>query len=63
VQLVLPLKQHELAQVIGVTPEHLSRLFGQLEAESLIVRKAGRLQIPKDSPLLRLTTELPPAAG
>lgn len=58
VQLTLPLQQQELAQAIGVSPEHLSRLLKQLEAEGYIVRKKGRLQIPKDSVLLRRAADL-----
>jgi CRP-like cAMP-binding protein len=58
VQLVFKLKDYELAQAIGVSAEHLSRLFARLEADGLIARKKGRLLIPKTSRLLRLTDEL-----
>jgi CRP/FNR family transcriptional regulator len=58
VQLTLPLLQQELAQAIGVSPEHLSRLLKQLDVEGLIVRRKGRLQIPNDSVLLRRALDL-----
>jgi CRP/FNR family transcriptional regulator len=60
VQLTLPLRYQELAQAIAVAPETLSRLFAELQADGVIVRKGGRLQIPKDSPLLQLSVDLPP---
>lgn len=41
VRLRVPITHRELAQMIGVTPEHLSRLLHQLESESLITRHRG----------------------
>ncbi|MFN0087622.1 MAG: Crp/Fnr family transcriptional regulator [Blastocatellia bacterium] len=38
VSLPLPLKFCEIAQLIGVTPEHLSRVLKQAEAEGLVQR-------------------------
>ena len=35
----LPLKQYELAELIGVTPEHLSRLWKELYEEGLLSRR------------------------
>jgi CRP/FNR family transcriptional regulator len=53
-RLALPLKRHELAEMIGTTPEHLSRLLAQLEGDGLILRdKGGWLWCPKRSRLVR----------
>ena len=41
VRLMLPITHRELAQMVGVTAEHLSRLLHQLEDESLITRQRG----------------------
>jgi CRP-like cAMP-binding protein len=35
----LPFKQWEIAQMLGVTPEHLSRLLRRLEKEGFLGRK------------------------
>ena len=43
IRLQLPLKQWELAQVIAVTPEHLSRILKQMEQEGIIRRQKGWL--------------------
>lgn len=53
----LPLKQHELAQAIAVTPEHLSRLFAQLETDGLLRRNKGWLVVSGGSPLAGRTIE------
>ena len=37
----LPLKQSEIAQLIAVTPEHLSRVLKQMEAKGIVQRKKG----------------------
>lgn len=37
----LPLSHHDLAGLVGVTPEHLSRLFTQLVNEGVIRRYKG----------------------
>jgi len=39
----VPLKQREIAQMIAVTPEHLSRLLKQLESEGTIRREKGMI--------------------
>jgi CRP-like cAMP-binding protein len=39
----LPLKNKELAEILAVTPEHLSRLLKELEREKLIRREKGGL--------------------
>jgi CRP-like cAMP-binding protein len=41
VRMEIPLKQLEIAQLIGVSPEHLCRMLKQLEEENVIVRKKG----------------------
>ncbi len=41
------LKQWEVAQLLGLTPQHLSRLFGQMETEGLLVRNNGWLILPE----------------
>ncbi|HWS56080.1 MAG TPA: Crp/Fnr family transcriptional regulator [Pyrinomonadaceae bacterium] len=46
VRLQLPLKGHEIARWIAITPAYLSRLFEQLEAAGLIRRHKGWLVIP-----------------
>jgi len=43
VELNFPLKHKELAQMIAVTPEHLSRLLKQLERDGVIKRKKDLL--------------------
>lgn len=44
-RLQLPLKRFELAQWLGVTPEHLSRLFRQLVEEGVIGFNKGWLTV------------------
>ncbi len=39
----LPLRHWELAELVGVTPEHLSRRVKQLHREGVVVSKQGRL--------------------
>ncbi|HWP44666.1 MAG TPA: Crp/Fnr family transcriptional regulator [Blastocatellia bacterium] len=41
----LPMKQWEIAQLIGITPEHLCRLQRQMEQEGLLHRENGWLII------------------
>ena len=43
VKLIFPLKHKELAQMIAVTPEHLSRLLKQLERDGIIKKEKGQL--------------------
>ena len=47
VEIRLPLKRWEVAQLIGVTPEHLSRVMKELETES-IVRSEGATLVVRD---------------
>jgi CRP-like cAMP-binding protein len=46
VRLHLPLKGHEIARWIAVTPAYLCRLFEQLESEAVLERRKGWLIIP-----------------
>jgi CRP-like cAMP-binding protein len=48
----LPIKQREVAELIGVTPEHLSRLFAQLQRDGLLIRENGKIVIPDPEQLL-----------
>jgi CRP-like cAMP-binding protein len=43
IKIPIPLKQWELAQLLALTPQHLSRLIRQLENEGIIRRKNGWL--------------------
>jgi CRP-like cAMP-binding protein len=45
VRIALPFSHRDLAGLIGITPEHLSRLLRQLTAEGLIRRKRGLIVI------------------
>ncbi len=44
-ELFVPLKNNELAEVIAVTPEHLSRLLKELEHEGIIRRDKRMLTV------------------
>jgi CRP-like cAMP-binding protein len=46
IKLQLPIHHWELAEFIGVRPEHLSRLLAELEAKDLIRRERGWIVIP-----------------
>lgn len=46
IQLQLPLKHWELAALIAVTPEHLSRLLKEMQSEGIVQRDKGWLHIP-----------------
>ena len=54
VALTFPLKRKELAQMIAVTPEHLSRLLKKLERDRIIKRGRGPLVLNNSQ---RLTEE------
>lgn len=47
VRLLLPLKRWELASLIAVTPEHLSRLLKRLREEGIIRVQRGWIVIPE----------------
>jgi CRP-like cAMP-binding protein len=42
----LPLKHWEIAQLIGVTPEHLSRVLKQIKLEGILHEEAGHMIVP-----------------
>lgn len=41
----VPVKHHEVAEIIGISPEHLSRLVKQLQMQNILVGTKGRLTI------------------
>jgi len=43
VKIQVPLKHHEMAQMIAITPEYLCRLLKKLEQEKIITRDKGSL--------------------
>jgi CRP/FNR family transcriptional regulator len=45
VRVKLPLKQREMAELIGVTPEHLSRVLREMQNEGLVCREKGWIKI------------------
>jgi CRP-like cAMP-binding protein len=45
VRLKLPLKHRHLAELVGVTPEHLSRVLKEMQNEGLILRERGWIHI------------------
>ena len=53
-RLQIPLKLKELAQLIAITPEHLSRLLRELEQQDIIRRDKGWLILTDPSKLLSL---------
>ena len=53
VRLRLPLKYWEVAQLIGVTPEHLSRVLKRAEEERTILRENGSLIVTDIQKLYR----------
>lgn len=54
IKIPIPLMNWEIAQLLGLTPQHLSRLIGQMEKEGVIVRKNGWLILPQQKRLLGL---------
>jgi len=42
-RLQMPLKHWEVAELIAVTPEHLSRVLRQMETEGILRREKGWL--------------------
>jgi CRP-like cAMP-binding protein len=57
VWLLLPMKQRELAHMIAVSPEHLSRLFKEMRQEGLIRFRKGWIIVP-DLSVLKNTDDL-----
>lgn len=46
IRVTMPLLRRELAQLIAVTPEHLSRLLKDMEIDGLIQRDSGWISVP-----------------
>jgi CRP-like cAMP-binding protein len=53
-RLQLPLKQREVAELIGVTPEHLSRILNGLSKDGLLHVRNGWIIIPNPQVLSML---------
>jgi len=55
IKIPFPLKHWEVAQLLGLTPEHLSRLIRKMENEAIIERDNGWLILknPKKLSLYR----------
>ncbi len=51
VRVELPLRHWELAQLLAITPEHLSRVLRELESDGLLERRRGWLVLPDPSRL------------
>ena len=47
----LPVKHQELADLLAVTPEYLSRFLGRLEREGLLRREGGCIHLPRSGRL------------
>lgn len=45
VRLKLPLKHKELAQLLGITPEHLSRVLRGMQKEGVVLKEKGWIHI------------------
>lgn len=56
VRLKLPLKHKELAELLGITPEHLSRVLRGMQKEGLVLKEKGWIRIA-DVRLLRDSSE------
>jgi CRP/FNR family cyclic AMP-dependent transcriptional regulator len=52
-ELLIPLKSQELAEIIAVTPEHLSRLLKEMEKDGVIRREKGMLIVSDLKSLLQ----------
>lgn len=50
----LPLKQWEIAQLLGITPEHINRLLRHLEQDGVVLRRKAALVLPNPQKLLEL---------
>lgn len=42
---VVPLRRADIAQIVGISTEHLSRLLGALDREMVIRRRSGRIVV------------------
>ncbi len=55
-ELVIPVRYVELAQILAVTPEHLSRVLAKMESDGCIRRRRGALILTDPAALIRKTT-------
>lgn len=62
VKIPIPLKNWEVAQLLALTPVHLSRLIRQMEKEGVIERKNGWLILPATKRLLH-PSKAPPGVS
>jgi CRP/FNR family transcriptional regulator len=53
-RLQLPLKQREVAELVGITPEHLSRILNALSKDGLLHMRKGWIIIPNPQELSML---------
>jgi CRP-like cAMP-binding protein len=58
VRLKLPLKHRELAELLSITPEHLSRVLREMQQEGLVFKEKGWICIA-DVRMLRVAAESP----
>lgn len=50
----LPLKQWEIAQLLGITPEHINRLLRHLEQDGVVLRRKAALVLSNPRKLLEM---------
>jgi CRP-like cAMP-binding protein len=51
---LLPLTKRELAEVVDLAPEQLSRILTEFESRGLVCRSGGIVGLPVGSPLARI---------
>lgn len=56
IQLQMAIKHHELAQIIGITPEYLCRLLKKMEQQNIIRREKHVLTVIDPESILRVFT-------
>jgi CRP-like cAMP-binding protein len=44
-EISLPFAERELAELLGITPEHLSRLMARLRSEGVLMKKGGQFKL------------------
>jgi CRP/FNR family cyclic AMP-dependent transcriptional regulator len=57
ISLAFPLKQNQIAQILGMSPEHLSRLMGRLERRGLFSHSRGTITIARPLDFLRILAQ------
>ena len=53
ISLSIPLKQKQIAQILGMSPEHLSRLMSRLERRGLLTYSSGIISVIKPRDFLK----------